>query len=213
MSTSYTSKLGLAKPANSDRNWGATANTTFDTIEALAPINAGNVTPTEFPSASLNVAIAAATVLKSDGTVGTYAGGTNTLAANTTTYLYLNSTLALNTNTSAWPTSSHIRLATAVTNTNTVTSITDARVVLEPILAPSLLLSGGTLADGANISLNTNTGTKIATNTTQKLGFYGATPVVQPTMGAATATNTWTNTERNMLQLVYNTVRTLGLGS
>ena len=37
-----------------------------------------------------------------------------------------------------------------------------------------------TMSDGANIALNTTTGTKIATATAQKLGFWNATPVVQP---------------------------------
>ena len=37
-----------------------------------------------------------------------------------------------------------------------------------------------TLADALNIAVNTTTGTKIGTSTTQKLGFYNATPVVQP---------------------------------
>jgi hypothetical protein len=44
-----------------------------------------------------------------------------------------------------------------------------------------------TLADAANIVLNTTTGTKIGTATTQKLGFYNSTPVVQPnTTGTTT---------------------------
>jgi hypothetical protein len=38
-----------------------------------------------------------------------------------------------------------------------------------------------TIADATNIILNATTGTQIGTATTQKLGFYGATPVVQPT--------------------------------
>lgn len=37
-----------------------------------------------------------------------------------------------------------------------------------------------TLADAVNIAVNTTTGTKIGTATTQKIGFYNATPVVQP---------------------------------
>jgi len=37
-----------------------------------------------------------------------------------------------------------------------------------------------TLADALNIAVNTTTGTKIGTATTQKIGFYNATPVVQP---------------------------------
>jgi hypothetical protein len=38
-----------------------------------------------------------------------------------------------------------------------------------------------TVSDGGNVILGTTTGTKIGTGTTQKLGFYNATPVVQPT--------------------------------
>lgn len=37
-----------------------------------------------------------------------------------------------------------------------------------------------TLFDGGNFALGTTTGTKIGTATTQKLGFWNATPVVQP---------------------------------
>ena len=36
-----------------------------------------------------------------------------------------------------------------------------------------------TLADGVDIIVDTTTGTKIGTGATQKLGFYGATPVVR----------------------------------
>ena len=36
------------------------------------------------------------------------------------------------------------------------------------------------LADAVNISLGTTTGTKIGTATTQNLGFWNATPIVQP---------------------------------
>ena len=39
--------------------------------------------------------------------------------------------------------------------------------------------TGLTFADGKNIIVNATTGTKIGTATTQKLGFYNATPVVQ----------------------------------
>jgi hypothetical protein len=42
--------------------------------------------------------------------------------------------------------------------------------------------------DGGNYVLGTTTGTKFATATTQKLSFWNATPIVQPTTGAAAAT-------------------------
>lgn len=40
-----------------------------------------------------------------------------------------------------------------------------------------------TLADAKNIILNTTTGTKIGTSTSQKLALWNATPVIQPTTG------------------------------
>ena len=41
---------------------------------------------------------------------------------------------------------------------------------------------------GLNMSFDTTTGTKIATATTQKIGFWNATPIVQPTTAVASAT-------------------------
>lgn len=42
-------------------------------------------------------------------------------------------------------------------------------------------LNGTTVyAEAANIVLDTTTGTKIGTGTTEKLGFFNATPIVQP---------------------------------
>lgn len=52
---------------------------------------------------------------------------------------------------------------------------------LQAALDAELSLSGGTLNDGANIAVGTSAGTKLGTATTQKLGFFNATPVVQPT--------------------------------
>ena len=46
------------------------------------------------------------------------------------------------------------------------------------------------LADTKNLILNTSTGSKVGTATSQKLGFWNATPIVQPTTGVAAATFT-----------------------
>ena len=64
-----------------------------------------------------------------------------------------------------------------------------------------------------NITLGTATGTQIGTAATQKLSFFGHTPAVQPTMGAATAGTSYTANEQAMLNAVYSAVRALGLGS
>lgn len=39
--------------------------------------------------------------------------------------------------------------------------------------------NGFAFGDGANLPLGTTTGTKIGTSSSQKLGFYGATPITQ----------------------------------
>lgn len=41
-----------------------------------------------------------------------------------------------------------------------------------------------------DLVLDTTTGSKIGTGTTQKLGFWNATPIVQPTTGVGAATLT-----------------------
>lgn len=65
--------------------------------------------------------------------------------------------------------------------------------------------------NGSNMTFNTVTGTKIGTATNQKLAFFNAFPVVQQTGGAATAGASYTTTEQDMLQKVYDALRIFGL--
>jgi hypothetical protein len=83
--------------------------------------------------------------------------------------------------------------------------ITSAGLVGIGVTAPSSLLH---LADAGNISVGTTTGTKIGTATTQKLGFYNATPVVQP---AAVADATDAATVITQLNDLLAKLRTLGI--
>lgn len=53
--------------------------------------------------------------------------------------------------------------------------------------AAPLSIGDLTISDGKNIILDSTTGTKIGTATTQKLGFYNATPIARP--GTYTPTN------------------------
>ena len=46
------------------------------------------------------------------------------------------------------------------------------------------------MADAKNIVLNTTTGTKLGTGTTQKLGFWNSTPVIQQTLTGVKAGGT-----------------------
>ncbi len=188
MSTSYTTTAKLQKPAYGDRNWHTPVNANADTLDGFNAIGDLCVTLAETPSASLNVAVAAGSYLKPDGTIGSYAGtATFALTASNTNYVYLDAAGALQKSTSAFPTNAaNYPLAVVVVGTSTITSIADARVPFTAVASPALLLAGGTLADAANIALGTTTGTKIGTATTQKIGFFNATPVVQPS-GAAQA--------------------------
>jgi hypothetical protein len=70
--------------------------------------------------------------------------------------------------------------------------------------------SGGgfTLADAQDIAIGTTTGTKIGTATTQKIGFFNATPVVRPT---AVADATDAATVITQLNALLSRMRDLGL--
>ena len=73
------------------------------------------------------------------------------------------------------------RLTIAGTTTSTSTT-TGALTVAGGFGVAGAMFLGGTLtlSDACDIVLNTATGTKIGTATTQKLGFFNAAPVVRP---------------------------------
>jgi hypothetical protein len=55
------------------------------------------------------------------------------------------------------------------------------KISVSNLVSAALNLSGNkTVFDGVNLVLGTTTGTKLGTAVTQKLGFWNATPVVQP---------------------------------
>ncbi|MDR3621602.1 MAG: hypothetical protein P4L85_19785 [Paludisphaera borealis] len=197
MSTLYTNNAKLGKPAVADRNWNLPLNANADALDALAPVGGLCVTTAEIPSASLNVQAAAGRFQKRDGTVGAFAGSAlTTLPQNQTCSLYLTDAGTLVISTTGYPTTTHVRLATVVTSVTTILGLTDDRVVCGVVgtdSLPYLPLAGGTLVDGANVAFGTTAGTKIGTATTQKLGFWNATPIVRPgTYVQSYATNTRT---------------------
>jgi mRNA-degrading endonuclease toxin of MazEF toxin-antitoxin module len=207
MANTYTSNLQLAMPAPGDRTWNVPVNRNSQALDALAPVGALVVVTTEVPSATFNVHVAAGNYLKQDGTIGTYAGAVSTpMTPSTTNYLYLDLTNSgtLAVNTSGFPATPHVRLATVVAGSSTITTITDVRVAFHVV---------GSFGEGVNLTFGTATGTQIGTAANQKLAFFGKTPVVQPTLGAATAGTSYTSNEQTMLNTVYAAVRLLGLGS
>jgi hypothetical protein len=83
-------------------------------------------------------------------------------------------------------------------------------------------VQGAVFSDGTNLYIGAITddevnlianGTSNIRFTKDTLGFFGVTPVVRQTMGAATAGASYTATEQAMLQAVYDAVRNLGLGT
>jgi hypothetical protein len=64
--------------------------------------------------------------------------------------------------------------------------------------------------NGADLSFGTSSGTKIGTGTTQKLGFYNATPIVQPAANADTSGATLGDLETEVNQ-IKQLLRNLGL--
>lgn len=96
-----------------------------------------------------------------------------------------NFTLRPGVGTGAGAVSSLIFQTPTVTTTGTTAQVQATRLTVDS--------SGLTIADGMNLVLNTTTGTKFGTATSQKIGFYNATPVVQRAdMSALTDSTTGT---------------------
>jgi hypothetical protein len=68
------------------------------------------------------------------------------------------------------------------TDTNLYRSAADTLKTDDALIVTGMLTANGsiTMGDAKDIVINTSTGTKIGTGTTQKIGFYNATPVVRP---------------------------------
>jgi hypothetical protein len=101
--------------------------------------------------------------------------------------------------------SNNVEDSTDVTSANAVVTVKSTGQVGIGTTSPSSLLH---LADAGDITVGTTTGTKIGTATTQKLGFYNATPVVQP---AAVADATDAATVITQLNDLLAKLRTLGI--
>jgi hypothetical protein len=85
----------------------------------------------------------------------------------------------------AWPADPApvVRLAVVNTAGGAVTTIVDARVTLWSRTTSGLALTGGTMDDGSGVVVvhtGTTNGTKLAGTASEKLGFWGAVPDVQP---------------------------------
>lgn len=72
--------------------------------------------------------------------------------------------------------------------------------------------NGFSFADGTNIPLGSTTGTKIGTATTQKLGFFNKTPIIQPSGISAPSGGATQDTQaRTAINSIISALNSLGL--
>ena len=71
---------------------------------------------------------------------------------------------------------------------NLISAVTDETGTGSLVFGTNPTFAGMTIADANNIVLGTTTGTKIGTSTSEKLGFWNATAIVQPTSAITPAT-------------------------
>lgn len=215
MAITRTARLDYPKFDYNDPGWGPIVDALFDTLDFQDGQLA--VASKEEPSSTLNVKVGDGYFRASTGAIVAYAGtASQAMTTGATNYVYLTDAGVLTVNTTGFPAAFHVPLAVVVTGASTVSSVTDRR----PKAA-----AGGANLNTVYLALAASDGTGVvvvnlgATNGVQfgatgdKVGFLGATPVTQRTFGAATATTTWTTTERDMLQKCYDALRTFGFGS
>jgi hypothetical protein len=199
VATTFTANALLQKPATADRNWDVPLNANSDFLDGVAAIGRLLVTPTETPSATLNVRVTAGTYVKSDGSVGSFPGaGSYGLPASTSTALWLTDPGVLSAS-AAFPTTPHVRLATVVTGPGSVQSVTDERI--GPRTCGTGVVASGAGATPAGpetvsvpfsvVSPSTGVTTFAADPTVPAVGFFGAAPATQaPALAAITDATT-----------------------
>lgn len=200
MSSTFTARAGFEKPAYGDyvNTWNTVWSTFLDAVDGVGAVGSLAVALTEHPSSTLNVAVAAGTFRKSDGTLVSYAGTSSqamtTAAAN---YLYLTDLGVLTVNTTGFPAAFHVRLATVVAGASTITSIADSRIPFSSSGANLgmvyLALTGGTFVDTSAVAVvhtGTTHGVQFGGAAAELVGFWGTTPAAQPSGAAQAAVGT-----------------------
>ena len=188
VSTSYTAKAGFPIPQLNDLNWHLPIQSLIASLDSQAALGPFCVTASDpgtvsaLPSTTLGVSVGGGVFLNASGNLTSFTGGSTTLSASTATKVWLDDSGILYTGTS-YPSGTQIlQLATVTTGTASVTAISDDRILWRSYGGSSagyVSKAGDTLGDGSNYVLGTTTGSRIGTSSTQKLAFYGATPVVQ----------------------------------
>lgn len=203
----YSNALGAPRPGFDERDWHLLLNAQLDLLAGMGALTALLVTlpAAERPtSASLDVYVNPGMYLKADRTEAVFAGATLTIAAdNAINYVWLDAAGAPQQSTTGYPAAgtAHAPLATVTAASGAIASIVDDRIGLVvgnralglDYLALTVDDSGGAVG----VDTGATNGLKLGTAATQKLGFWGATPVVRPasasqaavTMASVGATN------------------------
>jgi len=185
VATTYTANARLQKPSTTDRNWDVPLNANADYLDGLSAVGRLAVTPTEAPSATLNVAVTGGAYAAANGTTGAFAGVPSyALPASSTSYLWLTDAGVL-TATPAFPASAHVRLAHVVTGASAVLAVVDERVVARTCgTGLGFVLKAGDTVAGPFAVTPTGAGGVAAlavglSNAAPAVGFFGATPAAQ----------------------------------
>jgi hypothetical protein len=207
MAKTFTPNAFLQKPATADRNWDVPINANADFLDGVAAIGLLVVTPTEIPSATLNVRVTGGSYVKADGTVGVFPGvASYALPASLTAYLWLTDSGVLSAS-SAFPATAHVRLAHVVTGPASVQAVVDERVGSKTCGSGlGFVLKGGDTMTGtlSVVSAGSGTAALVVNPTGPAVGFFGAAPASQAAAVAPVVDNS-TGTASNTLVDVGST--------
>jgi hypothetical protein len=172
----------------------AASNVTYDRIQNVSATNkvlgrssAGAGVIEEIATTGSGDVVRATSPTLIAPNLGTPASGVATNLSGTAPLLTAGNVTTNANLTGAVVSSGNATLLGTFTSANLSGALSDETGTGAAVLATNPTLGGITMADATNIALNTTTGTKIGTATTQKLGFYNAAPVVQQTGDIVTA--------------------------
>jgi hypothetical protein len=211
----FTSNLNLQMPGTADRNWDIPLNANTAALDQQAALGTLAVSPTEIPSASLNVKVSAGSFRKGDGNLISFAGAsTLAMSANATNYVYLTDSGTLTVNTTGWPTGNIVQLAKVITGPSAITSITDQRLpwsakgghVHLGVGAPSIVAGNGA-GTSPTISLSGSDQAGLITLTT------GTTPTASSVVATVTFGFSYFSTPRAVLLTAANAATAALTGS
>ena len=202
MASTFTTNAFLQKPATADRYWDIPINANADFLDGIAAIGLLVVTPTEIPSATLNIRVTSGSFIMANGTVGLFPGVSSyTVPASASTCLWLTDSGILSA-TSVFPTTAHVRLAQVVAGPSTIQGILDARIGPQTCgTGLGFLLKSGDNMTGTLSVVSSTSGAPslvVSPNGSATIGFFGTAPATQAPSLASLVDNT-TGTASSML--------------